>query len=263
MFGFIIKKNFCDGWDNLLNLVITNLIFLFAGIGLVYINIVAFKIAPIFLVISFTITSIIVSILAFAYGDVAADIANFKGVRFSDYFKNIPGVIKDAVLFGLLVSAIVLLSIFCFDFYFIQNQSSFYSVIGILLLWMDVFAALSLQWFIPIRSLMHNDFKKCLKKSLIIFFDNTAFSVAVGLYNLVLIILSVAFIGFIPSISGLLISSTNALRIRLYKYDYLEEHPELTGRERNRIPWEDLIYEDREALGPRKWKSFIFPWRED
>ena len=50
---------------------------------------------------------------------------------------------------------------------------------------------------------------------------------------------------------------------RLYKYDYLEEHPELTTKkERRHIPWEELIYEDRETLGPRKLKSFIFPWKD-
>ena len=130
--------------------------------------------------------------------------------------------------------------------------------------WIDLFIILAFQWFIPIRSLMHNNFKKCLKKSFLIFFDNKGFTFLTALYNLVLIAISVFFIGFIPSFSGILLANTNALRIRLYKYDYLEEHPELETRaEQKQIPWEELIYEDREALGPRKFKSFIFPWKED
>ena len=45
---------------------------------------------------------------------------------------------------------------------------------------------------------------------------------------------------------------------------YLEEHPELTTKkERKNIPWEELIYEDRETLGPRKLRSFLFPWKDD
>ena len=84
-----------------------------------------------------------------------------------------------------------------------------------------------------------------------------------GIYDLILLAFSVLFIGFFPSIAGILIANTNALRLRLYKYDYLEEHPELTTKkERRQIPWEDLIYEDRETLGPRKLKSFIFPWKD-
>jgi hypothetical protein len=43
----------------------------------------------------------------------------------------------------------------------------------------------------------------------------------------------------------------------------LEEHPELkTKKERKNIPWEELIYEDRETLGPRTFRSFLFPWKD-
>ena len=130
-------------------------------------------------------------------------------------------------------------------------------------IWVDVFIFLSLQWFIPIRSTMHNNFRKILKKCFIIFFDNTGFSIFIALNNLVALILSVLFIGILPSVGGIIINTQNAFRIRLYKYDYLEAHPELqTKKERKLIPWEELIYEDRETLGPRKLKSFIFPWKD-
>ena len=139
-----------------------------------------------------------------------------------------------------------------------------YAFIGAVILWLDVFVLLALQWFIPIRSLMKNNLKKCLKKSFIILFDNTGFTIMIALYNFVLLILSIFFIGLVPAMTGILISCTNALRLRLYKYDYLEEHPELTTKkERKNIPWEELIYEDRETLGPRKLKSFLFPWKDD
>jgi len=111
--------------------------------------------------------------------------------------------------------------------------------------------------------LMHNNFKKCLKKCFIVFFDNTGFSIFMAFYNLVMIVLSVFFVGFVPSLAGILIADTNAMRLRLYKYDYLEEHPELkTKKERKQIPWEELLYDDKETLGPRNFKSFFFPWRE-
>ena len=86
--------------------------------------------------------------------------------------------------------------------------------------------------------------------------------IVMAIYNLVLIALSIFFIGLIPSMAGISIGNTNALRIRLYKYDYLEEHPEITGRQRKKIPWEELIYEDRETLGPRTFRSFLFPWKD-
>ena len=111
---------------------------------------------------------------------------------------------------------------------------------------------------------MHNNFRKCLRKCFIIFFDNTGFSILVALNNLVLFIFSVLFVGLIPSIGAMVINNQNNLRIRLYKYDYLEEHPELNNKkDRKKIPWEELIYDDRETLGPRKFKSFLFPWKEN
>lgn len=263
MFGFIIKKNFCDGWDNLLNLLIANLVFLFAGVGLLMLNVLIGE-KSILLLLSFVFSMIVLSIFIFAYGEVAAKIADFNGVGLLDYFKNIPHVLKDATLFGVMISLIIFLSSFSLRYYFFESQSLFGFAVGCIMIWVDLFIFLSLQWFVPIRSLMKNSFKKCLKKSFIIFFDNTGFTIAITLYNFILLILSVACIGFFPSMAGMLISNTNALRLRLYKYDYLEEHPELrTKKERRQIPWEELIYEDRQTLGPRKFKSFLFPWKDE
>lgn len=263
MYGFLIKKNFCDGWDNLFSLLITNVVFLFAGMGLILLNGLCANTNLLSLVM-FIVTIIVVSILIFAYGDTAANISNFNGIHLADYFKAIPGVLKDGSLFGLMVAGICLVSSVAIRYYFIETNSLLGFAMGAVIIWVDLFCVLSLQWFVPIRSLMHNNFKKCLKKSFLIFFDNTGFSILCALYNLLMIAFSVLFIGFFPSIAGISIANTNALRIRLYKYDYLEEHPELkTKRERKKIPWEELIYEDRECLGPRNLKSFIFPWRNE
>ena len=77
-----------------------------------------------------------------------------------------------------------------------------------------------------------------------------------------MILLSVFCVGFVPSYAGIILARTNALRLRLYKYDYLEQHPELESpRQRKNIPWEELIYEDRETLGPHKLKTIFFPWK--
>lgn len=273
MYSFIIKKSFCDDWDNLLTVIVVNVIALALGLLLLmgFSTIANSPIASdensysavILMISTLLISSILISIVNFAFGELSAEIANFNGARLVDFFKAIPGVLKDAVLFGLLVSGIIIVSLFCVDFYFVKMQSIIGFFIGSLILWLDIFAFLALQWFVPIRSLMHNNFKKCLKKCMIIFLDNTGFSVWMGIHNLILTAASVLLIGLFPSFAGILIAKTNALRLRLYKYDYLEEHPELTTKaERRNIPWEELIFDDRETLGPRKFRSFIFPWKE-
>ncbi|MCQ2587494.1 MAG: hypothetical protein MJ174_05200 [Treponema sp.] len=275
MYGFIIKKSFCDDWDNLLTVVIVNIIFLFTCLGAAF---GFFKVIELFTrsdVVSayqFAILGFIVfiafyimNIINFAFGEIAAEYAAFNSANILDFFKKVPGVLLDALLFSLMVAIIAIVSVFSIWFYFIASQSRIGVFVGALLFWIDIFLILSLQWFVPIRSYFHNNFRKCLKKCFLIFFDNTWYSIVVFFHTIVMMVISVfPFFGMFPSISGITINKANAFRIRMYKYDYLEEHPELTSkRQRGQIPWEELIYEDRETLGPRKLKSFLFPWKED
>ena len=273
MYGFLFKKNFCDGWDNLFSVVITNVLFLISMVGIILLSsFVTSKLGDditnmTFLLIQTGILFLgvyIFNIFDFAYGELAQKIANFEGIHILDFFKRIPGVLLDAFLFSILIIAIVFISVYSLNFYIIQQQSIIGLFVGALLFWIDIFIAMAFQWFVPIRSTFHNNFRKCLKKCFIILMDNTGFSIIMAFYNLLLIALSILPIGFFPSLAGVSISRHNAFRLRMYKYDYLEEHPELkTVKERKKIPWEELIYDDREALGPRKLRSFLFPWKEE
>ena len=273
MYGFLFKKNFCDGWDNLFSVVVINVLFLISMVGVILLS--SFVTQHLnenttdmaFYLIQTGILFIgifIFNIIDFAFGELSQKIANFEGIHLLDFFKRIPGVLLDAFLFSLLIIAIVFISVYSLTFYILQQQTIMGLFVGALLFWIDIIIALSLQWFVPIRSTFHNKFGKCLKKCFIIFMDNTGFSIIMGLYHLLLTALSILPIGFFPSITGLSISKHNAFRLRMYKYDYLEEHPELTtAKDRKKIPWEELIYDDREALGPRKLRSFLFPWKEE
>ena len=274
MYGFLFKKNFCDGWDNLFSVVITNVLFLFCMVGVIllssfvtsHLNTETTTDMAFYLIQtgSLFLGVFIYNIFDFAFGELAQKIANFDGISFLDFFKRIPGVLLDAFLFSLLSVIIVFISVYSLTFYIIQQQTLIGFFIGALLFWIDILIILAFQWFVPIRSTFHNKFGKCLKKCFIILMDNTGFSIIMAFYHLLLIALSVLPIGFFPSVAGVSISKHNAFRLRMYKYDYLEEHPELkTSKERRKIPWEELIYEDRETLGPRKFRSFLFPWKDD
>ena len=221
MYGFLIKKNFCDGWDNMLSIIVSNVVMVFVGAGLVLLN-AYLSVNIIVQLLLYIFSFSVMSILIFAYGDIAANIANFNGVHVVDYFKAIPGVIKDGIKFGVMNAIITWVSSIAISYYLFEQHSMFSLFLGAMICWIDLFIILAFQWFVPIRSLMHNNFKKCLKKSFLIFFDNKGFTVFMALYNLVLIALSIFFIGFMPSFSGILLANTNALRLRLYKYDYLE-----------------------------------------
>ena len=82
-------------------------------------------------------------------------------------------------------------------------------------------------------------------------------------YTFFLSALSICLFGLLPSVSGITLAQVNTLRLRLYKYDYYEAHPELkTPKEKRYIPWDELLQNDKETLGPRSFKSLIFPWKE-
>ena len=275
MFGFLVKKNFCDIWDNMFHLIIVNLFLIVctvAGLALCYFvsaipGTEGFKM--LYQIIMFFIVMAVLGALVFAEGDNAAKIANFGTAKVGAYFSNIGSSFKDGALFGLFVALLSAVAFVTIPFYFriwIPADGSEGSTWGLALLaivfWLLVITVLALQWFLPIRSLMHNPFLKCLKKCYILFFDNVGFTIALFLNNLLLILISIFTIGLIPSISGITLANTNALRLRLYKYDWIEVNPRLTKEQLRDVPWDELLQTDKETLGPRKLKSFFFPWKQ-
>lgn len=262
MFLFYLKKNFYDGWDNVGQMVAVNLIILLYSTAAFFATGALNNINTGLGFIGFVVFCGGFSILVMSYGDHAASIANYETRPLREYFGQIKNCAKDGFLFGVICGVLIAAC-----FIGIPGYLSFKSMLGfflaVILFWTGVIALLALQWFIPIRSLMHNDFKKCLKKCFIIFFDNTFFSIMVAFYTFLMFPLSVFLFLLIPSAAGTLLAQTNALRLRLYKYDYLEQHPELKTRaEQKDIPWDELLREDKESTGTRSFRSLIFPWKE-
>jgi len=260
MVFFYLKKNFCDGWDNLLSLLLPNLFMLLIVVGTYFLTGYVIESIPFLGVIIPAIGFLAVTVALFAFGSCAAKIANFKSVTFKEYLAEIKNVWKDGLLFGLLIGFLGVFAFFSIPFYFAQG-TIFGFFLAAVLFWFLLICILALQYFLPLRSLMNNDFKKCLKKSFILFFDNPGFSIFLLFYTIILLVLSCVLFFMIPGFTGLLLAQTNALRLRLYKYDWYEAHPDLTPKERKHVPWDELIAEDYDTLGPRSLKSFIFPWK--
>ena len=83
------------------------------------------------------------------------------------------------------------------------------------------------------------------------------------LYSLLLIVMT-PFMAFLaPGFSGLLLAWNNAFKLRMYKYDWMELHPEIPiQKARKQIPWEELLAEDRDTVGTRTIRNLIFPWKD-
>lgn len=260
MYGFFIKKNFCDGWDNLFALVIPNLVMMAVTLVFAWLFTLLQENTTITILLSVLLITII-NIFIMSFSDSASKLADFKSVPIKKFFQDIcPASIKDGVFFGLLTGISFALFFVAVPFYFSQSSMiSFF--LGALLLWMAVFELLALQWFVAVRALLKGTFLERVKKCFIIMADNLGFSFFMLIYDTVLIALSVFFVGFLPSFAGITLAKTNALRLRLYKYDFLDAHPEMKTMRKKKIPWAELLADDREILGPRGLKSFIFPWK--
>lgn len=260
MFKFFLKKNFYDCWDNIFSIFLSNAVIVLTAVGFFYI----LSFIPrnnIFIFASIGLAIILLCVAVLAYGIVAVDIADFKSIYIKDFFLAIPSAVKDGIFLGILISASVAVFSVGIPFYLAQN--SFVSfILAAMMIWVLFTEIMILQWFVAVRSIFHNNFIKCLKKSFIIAFDNLGFSIFMVLYDILLVAVSFFTLGLVPSFTGIALTKVNALRLLLYKYDYLENHPELkTVRERQKIPWKELIKDDEEALGPRTLKSFLFPWK--
>lgn len=267
MFGFFLKKNFCDVWDNLFYLILINVV----SVGIIaasYFAVSASVVAGTFLSYPVFVLccGLLMSVL-FAWGANARKIADFNSPKWGIFFAAFKTCFFTGFSFGVLSGALCLVVRVAFSFYlgmYLKDGSLFMVLLAAVLAWFFFIVVMALQWFVPLYFLQEdNTFAKTLKKSFIVYFDNVGFSFLMLLHNLVLLALSVLTFGLIPGLNGITLSCTNACRLRLYKYDWLEEHKDyLDDREkRTSVPWDELLAEDRDALGPRKLGSFLFPWK--
>lgn len=275
MFGFFFKKNLCDVWDNLFYVVIVNFFSLVAiFLSALMIRFSLFTQLPEWarypVVFSlFLVSCILVCTIAFAGGENAKSICSFNTPRYGKFFRNIISSFKDGIFMGIFIGVVVAIAVVSMPFYFRMwrpsdgSRGSFLWLIFMLVIFWFLFTTFfALQWFLPVRTMMRNGYGKCLKKCYILFIDNMGFTFGMFFVNFLNTVLTVITFGLFPGMTGIIITNMNALRLRLYKYDWIEVNPGLTPEERKNVPWEDLLAKDRKTLGPRSFKTFVFPWKE-
>ncbi len=257
MFGFLVKKAFFDMWDNMFRIIIMNL-------GYIAVLAIFFFLAPLFSsmpVAFFAVLAIGIAVLAAYTGAVShlcSDIADYKQPGFQDFFTFLKESWPSSLLLALLVTGYLLIVRVAFQFY--GGMKSLVGPLAVaLLFWVTVAGVLAAQFYFPIQSRLDRKFRKIFRKSFLIFFDNPAFSIGLILCALIILVGSAFTALLLPGISSILLWWNIAFKLRLYKYDWLEQNP---GANRRRIPWDALLVDDRERVGKRTLKGMIFPWRE-
>lgn len=275
MFGFFFKKNLCDVWDNLFYVVITNFFSLVAIFGAAMLfrfelisDIPENWVKPVFF-FSFLLVCVVLCTIAFAGAENANNVANFNSARYGKFFRSLLPSLKDGAFIGLFIGIVSAVGFVSIPFYFRMwrpadgsNGSLVWLLFIIIIFWFLFITFFALQWFLPVRVIMKNNYRKCLKKCYILFLDNIGFTFSLVFVNILNVMLTVVTFGLYPGMTGIVITNVNALRLRLYKYDWIEVNPDLPPEERKNVPWDDLLAKDRKTLGPRPIKSFIFPWKE-
>lgn len=257
MFGFLIKKTFFDMWDNLIRIVILNLGFLAPGAGLAY-SLDALSGGRLILAVILFIPSLAI---LFMYSGVVSTmtsmIADYTKPEFRDFLPALKATYPTSLLFALINTVLVILFQVAFRWYG-SVQSFVGPLASAFLFWVLIFWLLAFQFFFSIQARLDKNLRKIIKKMFLLLLDNPLFTVGLLIGTLVTFAISIFTALLLPGIASIFLWWNVALKLRLYKYDHLEEHPDA----RRNIPWDALLTEDRERVGKRTLKGMIFPWKE-
>jgi uncharacterized membrane protein YesL len=257
MILFLIKKTFFDMWDNLFSIMLINMGFLLIIAGGFYLP----------FLLSFHFVGFIIGLIASieilclyigAAALITRDIANYKAPAFSNFLRYLKESWKVSCIFGLLIIAQVLVVTVVMNFY-LGLKSVVGLVVFSILFWVSITWWLASQYYFPIFGQLDQDIKKIFRKCFVLFFDNTLFTLSLILGLIVMAALSSFVVFLLPGVGTMLLWHQVGLKLRLYKYDYLEQHPEAN---RKSIPWGALLANDRERIGPRSLRGMIFPWKD-
>jgi hypothetical protein len=265
--GFLLKKFFFDIWDNLFKIAILNLLFSVLC-ALAFFVLTALPDIEFLRNLSLAAFVAVGSVYLSGVASSVKKIADYRSFNFGSFFRSFTA--RDAV-FGrpIIVRGLagaVIFGIFCGIFIFILpfyvlTGSVAGLIIAALLFWVLVAAALSLQFFLSAGIRLEKKTVKTIKKCFIIFIDNPLFCVFCFLFSCFLLAISLVTVFLAPGPAGIVLFLDEALRLRLFKYDYLEKIGAKTTRGA-RIPWDELLAEEQEKTGDRSLKNFIFPWKD-
>lgn len=268
MLLFLIKKSFFDMWDNFLAVVLINLgfiVLLMIPIWLPGLIVPDAAATSDVLLLPAILLQAAGTVLVFVYGGtvgmMAHDIVNYTRPEFRKFVPYLKETWKSSLVLGLIYVAITFVFRIGVPFYSALGEQN--PLIGlaaiVFLMWAVIIFALASQFYFPVRAQLDTKLRKILRKSFVILFDNTGFALFIAIGTIATAGISVFTALLIPGLTGVLIWHQAALKLRLYKYDYLEENPDANRRN---IPWDALLIDDREKVGKRSLRGMIFPWKE-
>ena len=257
MFGFYIKKAFFDGWDNFIQMVLQNIIYIVFFLLIVG-SIVVFGDNLVFFL---PVAIAIMFLFCLSMGgtsSVAYNWSQYKSETWRPFMKGVGRNIRHSMLFFLCIMVLFLLFFLVIPFYLSFNNI-LGTVFGVMMVWLAIFLLLVLPYYFPLMNLLPGDGPfKTLKKCFIVAGDNLGYTILLLLHNILDIVLTVVTMGLLPGWCGLMLGGQDMMKLLMKKYDWIEENP---GKNRKEMDWSEILYDEKETLGPRSFKNMIFPWK--
>ena len=244
-------------WDNLFSIIPLNLGFLAVTALLLFFPSL-FLNSPILFYASLLFSILVFFTYVGTASRICRDISEYKTPQIRDIIIYAKQTYRTSIFFALINAVYVFLLSVALPTYL--NFQSFFGVIAFsFLFWVTVLWIVSSEYFFPVQAKFGKSLKDSLKKMFLLFFDNTLFSLGLFVGCIAIFALSTITAFLLPGIASIFLWLNEALKIRLYKYDYLEEHPQANRKD---IPWDVLLLDDKDRVGKRTFRGFIFPWKE-
>lgn len=293
MFSFFFKKNFYEGWDNVLFLCIPNLIM--DAFGALTLGIFAFSAklnaaeslsTPLCIAVwavAVILLFVVAGVVYTAWGESACKIANYESTGVKDFFRSLPRAFFDGTLYGLFLLLISFATVVGLSYYFKLTPKQFPNgtwyigptegskvafvdlAAGSVFAWMALTVFQALFFYPAVRaSTQPKSFFDAIKKCFVILLDNLGSSASLAVHNIFLSVLSIVMAGLLPGFGGLGLARANYIVLICKKYDFIKqwntEHK--TQPLPKKLPWADILQEDIRTTGNRTLKTFFFPWKD-
>jgi uncharacterized membrane protein YesL len=263
MILFHIKKSFFDGWDNMFGLFLGNIL-MAAAIGgealLAWAMLANRGGVPLSLVELVILGAgfVLLSVVTGAVAWFVNRMADFSRAGLKDLLEGLKRTAGRSALFGLLSFTLITVLAVGLVFYMVRSDILSQLAFG-LLVWTSAFLILALQHFFPVMVRLDGRFRKILRKCFMLALDNLGYSIYLLVWHLLGAVVTIFTAGLVPGAAGILLSGCVGMRLRVYKYDWLEANP---GAKRSALPWDELIKADEQLLGPRSLRGMFFPWKD-
>ncbi|MDR0321975.1 MAG: hypothetical protein LBI28_10760 [Treponema sp.] len=261
MIGFLIRKTLYDLWDNMFRIVVLNVgFFICAAIPIFLPKLAGLFIKSTALEMALSALGIFICSIYLATAAITIKpISDYGAIGFADFFRSLKIALPAGIVMGFFVFLVFLIITYIIPFYATMEPFTVGIILASIVFWVTIFALLSFQFYFTVYARLGSKIIKAFKKCMIISLDNTGLAIFLIIHNFFALLISVVFAFMFPGPVGVLLYLDEAIRLRLLKYDWLEANP---GANRRKIPWDELLIEERERTGTRTFKNFIFPWKD-